>query len=113
MPRRLALLLALTALAVLVPGGAARGRRAVEEDALRGRPERALSHGRRVAVPPGRGGPGRAPGLPAQREPCRLDARQRAERVERRRRLRRVDEGVDRLVPQGLRAARRARVAGL
>ena len=60
------LLLALTALAARARRGGARGRRAVDQGALRGRPERALPGRRRVAVPPGRGGPGRAPGLSAR-----------------------------------------------
>ena len=70
--------------------------------ALPGRPHAALSHGRPVALPPRQRAGGRGRGLAARDGHRGLEPDDRAERLERRRRHARVDEGLGRLVPQGL-----------
>src|SRR5215208_513747 len=95
------------------PGRGARGafaragrRRAVEQDPVRRWALGPLPDGRPVAVPARRGGPWDAPALLPPELQGGLVAGVGAERVERGGRLRGLDARLDRLVPEGLRAAR-------
>ena len=88
------------------PGRRARRRQADRASALPGRPRGPLPARRRLAVPARQRRPGHQAALHAPDVDQRLDQGHGPERLEPRRPVQRVDGGRDRLVSQGLRAAR-------
>ena len=93
--------------------GGARRRRHHARLGLRGRARQPLPARRRLAVSPRSRGRRPRPGLPAPDRQRGLDDDERAERLERRRQLDRVDGRDRRLVSQGLPPARPRQAAGL